>query len=194
MNGTTLLASIIVAVAVIALLGGTLIATVDERKLERSRFRRFVTHRVTIATSGALAAGCLAGVVVLGLFTFAPSVTALTSMPTLAASYSGTADNTTANLSASMSLKSLKQSGSSISGYFQVDPPLGGSGNFTGTVSAQQQIVFDVKSSSNGRSFDIHFTGTIAANGGISGTYTVQYTDGSPQQQGTWTVTPSAGS
>lgn len=193
MNGTTLLAAIIIAVAVVALLGGTLIATIDERKLARSRFRRFVTHPVTVAAFGALAAGCLVGVVVVGVFTFAPNVTASATLPRLATSYSGNLHNSTINVGADMSLNSVEQSGGNISGSFQVGPPLVGSGAFTGTVNAQQQIAFDVKSASNGSSFDLHFTGTIAPGGGISGTYTVQFTNGSPQQEGTWSVKPSAG-
>src|SRR5215471_6727224 len=102
-NGTTLLAAIIIAVAVIVLLSGILIATTDEGKFARSGFRRFMTNRVTIATSAALAAGCLAGVVVLGVFTLAPNVTALSafsSVPQLAGSYSGNLTNTTVNTNA----------------------------------------------------------------------------------------------
>jgi hypothetical protein len=192
-NGTTLLAAIIIAVAVIVLLSGILIATTDEGKFARSRFRRFMTNRVTIATSAALAAGCLAGVVVLGVFTFAPNVTALSAfsgVPQLAAGYSGNLTNTTFNTNATMALQSIHQNGSAINGYFQVGAPLGGSGNFTGTVDTQRHITFDVPSGTGSDAYDITFTGTIAADGSMSGTYTVRYQNGQPDQQGTWTVRP----
>jgi hypothetical protein len=150
---------------------------------------------VTIATSAALAAGCLVGVVVLGVFTFAPNVTALSAfsgVPQLAASYSGNLTNTTVNMSATMALQSIHQNGSAINGYFQVEAPLGGSGSFTGTVDAQRHITFDVPSDTGTGTdaYDIKFTGTIAADGSMSGTYTVHYQNGQQDQQGNWTVRP----
>lgn len=192
MSVTTLLAVVIAALAVLAFLGGILIATVDERKIARSGFRRFVTHPVTIASSAALAAGCLAGVVVLGALALTTNATASPSMPKLAASYSGSLRNTTVNISADMSLTAIQQTGGKLKGHFQVGPPLVGSGDFTGTVDVHQHVVFAVPSSDNGSAFEIDFTGTIAADGGMSGAYVVHYQDGSPDQQGTWTVKPNA--
>jgi hypothetical protein len=191
-TGTTLLAAIIIAVAVIAMLGGILIATTKESTLARSRFRRFVTNRVTIASFAALAAGCLAGMVVLGVFTFAPNVTALSSsnIPQLAASYSGNLTNTTAAINASMALQSVQQHGNTISGNFQVGSPLAGSGDFTGTVDAQRNITFDVPNGTGTDAYDIKFTGTIAADGSMSGAYTVHHQNGRPDEQGTWSVRP----
>lgn len=192
MSVTSLLAVIIAAVAIIAFIGGILIATVDEQKIARSGFRRFVTQPVTVASSAALAAGCLAGVVVLGVLTLTAGATAASNIPKLAASYSGSLHNTTADLTADMSLTSVQQSGGTIKGGFQVGAPLVGSGDFTGTVDAHRNVSFAVKSSFSGSSFEIDFTGTIAATGGMSGAYVVHYQDGSPDQHGTWTVTPSA--
>lgn len=192
MSVTTLAAIVIAAVAILAFLGGILIATVDERKLARSRFRRFVMHPVTVASSAALAAGCLAGVVVLGALTLTANATASPSIPKLAASYGGSLSNTTVNISADMSLTTIQQTGGAFKGHFQVGSPLVGSGDCTGTVDAHQHVVFTVPSSFNGSVFEIDFIGTIAADGGMSGTYIVHYQDGSPDQQGTWAVKPNA--
>lgn len=192
MSVTTLLAVVIAALAIIAFTGGILIASVDERKIARSGFRRFVTHPVTVASSAALAAGCLAGIVVVGALTLTSNVTASPSIPKLTASYSGSLRNTTVNTSADMSLTAVKQSGGKLTGHFQVGSPLVGSGDFTGTVDTHRNVKFTVPSSSGGSTFEIDFSGTIAANGGMSGTYVVHYQDGSSDQQGTWTVTPSA--
>lgn len=193
MSGTTLLAVIVGTLAIIAFLAGILIATADEHKSPRSRFRRFVTHPVTVATSAALAVGCLTGVVVLGILTIAPSVTASSSVPKLAASYNGSIHNATFNMTADMSLTSIQQSGGTISGNFQVSAPLAGSGNFTGTVDPQRHVTFTVTSHLNGSTIEIDFTGIAATNGGMSGAYTVHSQDGNPDQHGTWTVTPNAG-
>jgi hypothetical protein len=191
-TGTTLLAAIIIAVGVLAVLVGILIATTKESTLARSRFRRFVTHRVTIASFAALAAGCLAGMVVLGVFTFAPNVTALSSIgvPQLSASYSGSLTNTTAGISATMALQSVQQHGNAISGNFQVGAPLVGSGDFTGTVDAQRNITFDVPNGTGTDAYDIKFTGTVAADGSMSGAYVVHHQNGRQDEQGTWNVRP----
>jgi hypothetical protein len=174
------------------MLGGILIATTKESTLARSRFRRFVTNRVTIASFAALAAGCLAGMVVLGIFTFAPNVTAFSSIgvPQLAASYSGSLTNTTADITATMALQSIHQNGSTISGNFQVGAPLVGSGDFTGTVDADRKISFDVPNGAGTDAYDIKFTGTIAADGSMSGNYVVHHQNGRPDEQGTWSVRP----
>jgi hypothetical protein len=97
-------------------------------------------------------------------------------------SYHGSVHNTTYDVMSTISL-SFTKTGSQIQGTFTVDPPLIGSGPFTGTVSTTT-IQFVV--SPEDGSATLTFTGTFQSDGSITGTYV---TSGS--QAGTWQVVPS---
>ena len=95
--------------------------------------------------------------------------------------YHGSVHNTTYDVMSTISL-SFTKAGSQIQGTFTVDPPLIGSGPFTGTISATT-IQF-VVSPTDG-SATLTFTGTFQSDGSIRGSYV---TSGS--QAGTWQVVP----
>jgi hypothetical protein len=95
--------------------------------------------------------------------------------------YHGSVHNTTYDVMSTISL-SFTKAGSQIQGTFTVDPPLIGSGPFTGTVSTTN-IQF-VVSPADG-SATLTFTGTFQSDGSISGSYGT-----SAGQAGTWQVAP----
>jgi hypothetical protein len=95
--------------------------------------------------------------------------------------YHGSVHNTTYDVMSTISL-SFTTAGSHIQGTFTVDPPLIGSGPFTGTISTTT-IQF-VVSPTDG-SATLTFTGTFQSDGSISGSYGT-----SAGQAGTWKVVP----
>jgi hypothetical protein len=106
------------------------------------------------------------------------SPTTAVSTPT---TYHGSVHNTTADVISNISL-SFTKTGSQIQGTFTVDPPLYGSGTFTGTISATAiQLVVTPEDGSA----TLTFTGTFQSDGSITGSYV---TSGS--QAGTWQVVP----
>jgi len=120
--------------------------------------------------------------------------------PILGKTYTGQVTNTfvTPNESAPIELRDIVQNNGTISsGYFYVTPGYGlqGSGNFTGTVSTNRTIQFTVQETGI---LPLFFTGTIGANGAMSGSYYAANPDSSrnyTQGNGTWyTNPPSANS
>jgi serine/threonine protein kinase len=105
------------------------------------------------------------------------------SYPHLASAYQGTADNTTANITATLVLTSIVQNQQTISGTVTFGPELDGNGPFTGTIERDGTVHFtDTPSISP----TIIFSGSLHADGTLSGTYTVP----SETQQGTWQTRP----
>ncbi len=115
--------------------------------------------------------------------------------PVLGKLYNGQVTNTfvTPNESAPMELRNIVQSGGNItSGYFYVAPghDLQGSGNFTGIVSTNKTIQFTVQETGI---LPLLFTGTIGADGSMSGIYYASNPDNSrnyTQGHGTWFTNP----
>ena len=95
--------------------------------------------------------------------------------------YHGSVHNTSYDVKSTISI-SFTKVGSQIQGTFTVDPPLIGSGPFTGTISTTT-IQFVV--SPEDGSADLTFTGTFKSDGSISGSYST-----SAGQAGTWQVVP----
>lgn len=117
-------------------------------------------------------------------------------LPVLASAYAGTVHNNNANLVVAMFLSGIVQHQQTIQGNFAVNSPLNGSGPFTGTVASDASIQFTVHSSDPGANAPLHFSGTIQANGNISGSYCSL--DGANQCNpavggyGTWFVHPGS--
>ncbi len=133
--------------------------------------------------------------------TRAPSPTATSApsptYPALASAYSGTIHDNNGNINSSMSLNGVAQQQQRIRGNFVVNPPLSGSGPFTGSVTTGGFIQFTVHSSQ--ALAPLHFSGTIQKNGNISGTYCSLDAGGHCNPAvggyGSWSVQPvSAGS
>jgi hypothetical protein len=97
----------------------------------------------------------------------------------LASAYSGTVHNTTYDISSTFRLSSVTadQNGN-ISGQMTVDPPLYGSGPFTGRVSGSS-VTFTVNSTPGNSIGVTHiiFSGTVVQ-AAMSGTYVVEATSG----------------
>ncbi|HEU5228106.1 MAG TPA: protein kinase [Ktedonobacteraceae bacterium] len=115
--------------------------------------------------------------------------------PTLVSAYSGTISDILTNpaTTTTMSLTQIHQSGATISGHFSVGPRLSGSGNYTGSVSADNKIQFIVPGS--GGFLPLFFQGQVQSNGSVTGTYcsyrnnTCDYAGGG---HGVWSITPGA--
>jgi serine/threonine protein kinase len=113
--------------------------------------------------------------------------------PTLANQYKGNIYDTLSKDNTSMALNSIQQNGGTITGNFQVGPPLAGNGPFTGTINTSGALQFTVHSSQV--SEPLLFTGNLHSDGSLSGTYCslntttgkCDYTNG----YGNWTVFPS---
>jgi hypothetical protein len=106
----------------------------------------------------------------------------------LASSYSGTAHNTTYNVTTALALTGIVEGGEgSITGQLVVQPPLYGSGPFVGTLTGNQITFTVTPSTPTSGETSAAFVGELAAGGALSGTYTTQ---GEGTQMGTWEVAP----
>jgi hypothetical protein len=119
-----------------------------------------------------------------------PAVPAATHAAGLATTYNTTYDNLTYGISSVGTLTQVTENAAGdITGQLTVDPPLYGSGPFTGTVNGNA-INFTVESvtpnPAGGTSGT--FTGTIGLQGSLSGTYADDTSNG--PQNGNWTATP----
>lgn len=92
--------------------------------------------------------------------------------PQLSGLFTGIVHNETAHLSSVFSIQ-IQNTNGSLAGCMTVNPPLSGSGTLTG-VATGDNVSF-VVTSDVGR---ISFTGQLARQGTISGTYTVQHGNG----------------
>lgn len=112
--------------------------------------------------------------------------------PNVAGNYNGTLDDTTANIITGMAL-SVQQSGQgTIGGTFTVNPPLVGSGNFTGSVNTNNYIQFIVQAyKKNG---PLYFWGWVQSDGSLNGNYcsmnNQKQCDPNAGASGTWNVAP----
>jgi serine/threonine protein kinase len=89
-------------------------------------------------------------------------------VPNVAGAHNGTVHNTTAGLTANISL-SIKQNGQAISGYVTINSPLAGSGPLTGSVTNTGRVQFIDRS--NQVSAPLYFWGTVQPDGSMSGNY-----------------------
>jgi len=143
---------------------------------------RFLAKLVIIVCASALAAAT----------TFTDSGVAqaasVASAPVIASSYSGALTNTTYDVSSTWSLTDVVDSGGSLTGQANINPPLYGSGPFTGTVTGDS-ISFNVQSEqpNAGNAASIDFDGTIASDGSMSGTYQAHATSGQ-EEDGVWNL------
>lgn len=120
------------------------------------------------------------------------AVAAATHAAGLATTYDTTYDNFTYGISSVGNLTQVTENAAGdITGQLTVDPPLYGSGPFTGTVNGNA-IKFTVESDSPnpGNATSVVLTGTIGLQGSLSGTYIAYTSDGRPAQNGNWTATP----
>lgn len=125
-----------------------------------------------------------------------PAPAPVATYPLLVVSYSGGISDQFTNPStdSSMTLSSIQQRGSAISGYFAVGQGLIGSGNFNGNVTFDHKIQFLVPG--DGLLAPLFFQGAVQRNGTLSGTYCSQQ-NGQCNQAiggfGIWKITPSSG-
>jgi hypothetical protein len=111
--------------------------------------------------------------------------------PSLGSSYEGSARNTTRELTAPLTLQNIQLDGEgTVTGEVAFQPPLYGSGTFTGTY-ADGAIEFTVATpSANPAGVTSEtFTGEVEEGGELSGAYTAAV--GEETQAGTWEVAPS---
>lgn len=116
--------------------------------------------------------------------------------PQIGGNYNGTIDDTTANIITGMSLSIQQKAGQgSISGYFTVNPPLVGDGNFTGTVNTVKYVQFTVQAYK--KDAPLYFWGWVQADGSLAGNYCSlnahNQCDSKAGASGTWHVAPAAG-
>ncbi|OLB30120.1 MAG: hypothetical protein AUH05_21030 [Ktedonobacter sp. 13_2_20CM_53_11] len=114
--------------------------------------------------------------------------------PNVAGTYHGTIMNTTANVTAGMSL-SIQQNNASINGNFTVSQPLVGNNPFQGKVDAANHIQFTVEGL-NGNA-PLFFAGIVHADGSLSGSYCSLGANGQCSTAagagGTWSVAKGEG-
>jgi len=105
--------------------------------------------------------------------------------------YNGTINDDIGPTTATMQLTSVVQNGTAIQGQFVVNNPLQGSNPFSGTVSSNT-VQFTVASYAG--HLPLAFSGTVQANGSISGTYCSVNASGCDNSQGhgTWQVSPQS--
>jgi eukaryotic-like serine/threonine-protein kinase len=125
--------------------------------------------------------------------TFSPTPTPVP-YPNVAGNFSGTVDDTTASIITGMAL-AIQQAGHGvISGYFTVNPPLQGSGKFTGSVNTNNYIQFVVQG--NKTNSPLYFWGWFKSNRILNGDYcslnTHNQCDPNAGASGTWSVAHSA--
>ena len=115
--------------------------------------------------------------------------------PKIGGTYNGTIDNTTAGIITGMSLSIQQKAGQGyISGYFTVNPPLVGNGNFKGTVNTVKYMQFTVQAY-NGNA-PLYFWGWVQVDGSLQGSYcsvnTHNQCDPNAGASGTWHVAPTS--
>ncbi len=114
-------------------------------------------------------------------------------VPALASSYNGTIHNTTYGLTANLALTGITESSLGIiSGVMTVEPPLYGSGPFTGTVSGSSISIAVESTTPNlcpGECRSGVFTGTLGPQGILNGSYIVYKASDVPEN-GTWEARP----
>ena len=120
----------------------------------------------------------------------------LTSYPLVVVSYSGDISDqyTNPSTNSNMTLSSIQQHGSVISGYFSVGAGLIGNGNFNGHVTADNKIQFLVPG--DGSIAPLFFNGSILKNGALSGSYCSQKNGQCNQGSGgfgSWNISPTSG-
>jgi len=111
--------------------------------------------------------------------------------PNITGSYNGTVDDTTSNIITGMSLSVQQNAGQgSITGYFTVNPPLIGDGNFTGTISTVKYVQFIVQSYKGNA--PLYFWGWVHSDGSLQGNYcsvnAQNQCDSNVGASGTWNV------
>jgi serine/threonine protein kinase len=115
--------------------------------------------------------------------------------PKVAGNYSGTIDDTTANIITGMALSIQQQAGhAAINGYFTVNPPLAGSGGFNGSVNTNNYMQFVVQAYK--KNSPLYFWGWLKSNRILSGDYcslnNQNQCDPKAGASGTWSVAPAA--
>lgn len=114
-----------------------------------------------------------------------------TGYPAMATYYSGTMHNSQQNIDDSLAFTQVQQSSGQVSGYLDVGPQHLGDGPFEGTVTTDRQFSFQREL--GGSYAPLFFSGTIADDGSISGTYCSLVNgqcDNSAGGYGTWQVQP----
>ncbi len=115
--------------------------------------------------------------------------------PKIGGTYNGTIDDTTANIITGMALSIQQKVGQdTISGYFTVNPPLQGNGNFSGTVNTVKYVQFTVQSYKGAS--PLYFWGWVQVDGSLLGSYcsvnTLNQCDPNAGASGTWHVAPTS--
>lgn len=106
----------------------------------------------------------------------------------LASSYSGTAHNTTYDVTTALALTNVAEGAEgALSGQLVVQPPLYGSGPFVGTLVGGRLTFTVTPSAATPGETSATFVGQLGAGGELTGTYTTQ---GESTQMGTWEVSP----
>ncbi len=105
--------------------------------------------------------------------------------PMLTAAYTGNVHNNTVNITSTFALTSVvEDQNGKISGNALVGSPLAGSGPFKGNVGTDKSLQFTIAPNDNAGVSAIHCTGTVQADGSLSGIYTIPSTN----ETGTWQV------
>lgn len=112
-------------------------------------------------------------------------------VPDITGTYNGNIHDATANIVTGMALTiHQKQNQGSINGYFTVNTPLVGSGNFNGTVNNKNYVQFTVKSYKGNA--PLYFWGWVQSDGSIMGDYcsinAQNQCDSKTGASGTWDV------
>lgn len=101
----------------------------------------------------------------------------------LTAAYAGNVHNNTVNITSTFTLTSaVEDQNGNISGNALVGSPLAGSGPFKGSVGTDKSIQFTITPNDNAGVSTIQCTGTVQADGSLSGNYTIPDTS----ETGTW--------
>jgi eukaryotic-like serine/threonine-protein kinase len=115
--------------------------------------------------------------------------------PKIGGTYNGTIDDTTASIITGMALSIQQKAGQgTISGYFTVNPPLQGNGNFSGTVNTMKYVQFTVQSYKGAS--PLYFWGWVQVDGSLLGSYCSvnmhNQCDPNAGASGTWHVAPTS--
>ena len=115
--------------------------------------------------------------------------------PNVAGNYNGTIDDIAANIMTGMALSIQQTAGrGGIRGHFTINPPLQGSGNFTGSVNTNKYIQFIVQA--HKKNGPLYFWGWVQSNGSLKGDYCSlnkkNRCDPNAGASGTWNVAPAS--